>query len=361
MKVLVTGGTGAMGGYLVKILSEAGNTVDVTTRQKRESSAENVRYIQGDAHNIDFIRKTLEAGSYDVFVDFMIYGTEDFRKRAEILTGGTGHYIFLSSSTVYADSPEPIKETSPRLLEASKDSVYLATDSYPLAKAREEDILFSGKAENFTIIRPYITYSTERLQLGVYEKESWLYRAIHGRPVVFSRDIAGKYTTMTYGHDVAGAIAGLAGRREAFGQAYHITADDSMKWSGIAEIYREVFADVTGREMEIVYIDRAIEDTYQWKYDRMYNRRFDSSKIKEAVKSFSPVSIREGLTKCLREFLTGRQVFRGINAANEARMDRIAGSFTSLKEFPAFRQKAKYFLYRYAPKLAGVISRIHSS
>ena len=361
MKVLVTGGTGAMGGYLVKILSEAGNTVDVTTRQNRESSAENVRYIQGDAHDIDFIRKTLEAGSYDAVVDFMSYTTEEFRKRAEIMTGGTGHYMFLSSARVYAKSDVPIKETSPRLLDVCPDKEYLATDEYALAKAREENILLEGKAGNFTIIRPTITYSTERLQLGVYEKESWLYRAIHGRPVVFSRDIAGKYTTMTYGHDVAGAIAGLAGKRESFGQAYHITADDSMKWSGIAEIYREVFADVTGREMEIVYIDRAFDDTPQLRYSRLYDRRFDISKIKEAVKSFSPVPIREGLTKCLREFLTGRQVFRGINAANEARMDRIAGSFTSLKEFPAFRQKAKYFLYRYAPKLAGVISRLHSS
>lgn len=358
VKVLVTGGTGAMGGYLVKILSEAGNTVDVTTRKNRESSAENVRYIHGDAHDTGFIRNILDAGSYDVFIDFMSYTTEEFRKRAEIMTGGTGHYMFLSSARVYAKSDVPIKETSPRLLDVCTDKEYLATDEYALAKAREENILLEGKAGNFTIIRPYITYSSERLQLGVYEKESWLYRAMHGRPVVFSRDIAGKYTTMTWGCDVAGAIACLAGRRESFGQAYHITADDSMKWSGIAEIYREVFADVTGREMEIVYIGQAFENTAQWKYDRLYDRRFDNSKIKEAVKDFSPVPIREGLTRCLTEFLAGRHDFRGINAVSEAKMDRIAGISTPLKEFPSFRQKAKYFLYRYCPRLASFMKKM---
>ena len=217
MKVLVTGGTGAMGAYLVRILAEAGNIVDVTTRRARESAVGNMRYIQGDAHDTGFIAGLLGTGSYDAVVDFMSYTTSEFRRRAEIMTGGTGHYMFLSSSRVYADSSSPITEDSPRLLDASDDAGYLATDEYALAKARQEDILRGGKAGNWTIIRPYITYSNERLQLGVLEKERWLWRAVHGRPVVFSRDIAGKFTTLTWGNDVAGAIAGLAGKREAFG------------------------------------------------------------------------------------------------------------------------------------------------
>ena len=40
-------------------------------------------------------------------------------------------------------------------------------------------------------------------QLGVLEKELWLYRALNGRTIVFSKDIAEKSTTLTYGYDVA--------------------------------------------------------------------------------------------------------------------------------------------------------------
>lgn len=341
-----------MGGYLVDILAEKGNTVDVTTRQERTSPNKNVKYICGNAHDLGFMKSVLEEGSYDAVIDFMSYKTKEFQGRAEIFTGSTGHYLFLSSSRVYADSDSPIKESSPRLLDVSTDRAYLATDEYALAKARQENILFGGKAGNFTVIRPYITYSNERLQLGVYEKERWLYRAMHGRITVFSRDIAEKYTTMTWGHDVAEAIAGLAGNSQALGEAYHITGDDCMKWSGIAEIYREVFAQVTGREMKIEYVDRALEDTAQWKYDRLYDRRFDNSKIKSAVKEFSPIPIREGLTKCLTEFIRDNHRFRGIDTFGEVRMDRLVGTYTPLKEFASVKDRMKYFLYRYCPAFA---------
>lgn len=350
MKVLISGGTGAMGSYLVNILADMGAHVDVTTRQKRISHFENVKYIQGDAHDISFMLPLVENGNYDSVIDFMIYNTKQFSERYEILTGNTKHYMFFSSSRVYADSDSPIKETSPRLLDVCGDKKYLETDEYALTKARQENILMNGRTSNWTIIRPYITYSNERLQLGVYEKERWLYRALHGRPVVFSRDIAARFTTMTYGYDVARAIAQLAVDDNAFCQAYHITGDEALTWRDIAEIYREVFAGITGREMKIEYIDHALEDTAQWKYDRLYNRIFDNSKIKSAVKDFRPLSIREGLTKCLSEFLNDNHAFKGIDLVSEARMDRITKSCASMNELSdSFRGKAKYFLLRYFP------------
>ena len=54
--------------------------------------------------------------------------------------------MFLSSSRVYASQESPIREDSMRLLDVSHDSIYLKTDEYALAKARQEDILRkSGK------------------------------------------------------------------------------------------------------------------------------------------------------------------------------------------------------------------------
>ena len=53
------------------------------------------------------------------------------------------------------------------------------------------------------------------MQLGVLEKEGVFYRALHGRSIVFSRDIADKITTMTWGHDVAEGIAAIVNQAEA--------------------------------------------------------------------------------------------------------------------------------------------------
>lgn len=53
----------------------------------------------------------------------------------------------------------------------------LSIDEYAITKAHQENLLINSKNKNWTIIRPYITYSEQRLQLGTFEKEDWLYRA----------------------------------------------------------------------------------------------------------------------------------------------------------------------------------------
>lgn len=74
---------------------------------------------------------------------------------------------------------------------------YVQSDEYAIAKAKQEDILRNSDFKNWTIVRPYITYSDERLQLGFFEKELWLYRAIKGKTIIFPSDIYEKTTTLT--------------------------------------------------------------------------------------------------------------------------------------------------------------------
>ena len=101
-------------------------------------------------------------------------------------------------------------------------------------------MLINSTKKNWTIIRPYITYSEERLQLGVLEKEAWLYRAMHNRPIVSSADINNKVTTLTYGFDVAKGINAIIGQEAAFGEAFHITSSGSITWNNVLEIYTNV-------------------------------------------------------------------------------------------------------------------------
>lgn len=208
----------------------------------------------------------------------MVYATGEFRRRAPLLLDATAQYVFLSSARVYADSDAPITEESPRLLDVSQDREYLATDEYALAKARQEDILRAecGKG-NWTIVRPYITYSEIRLQLGVLEKEAWLARALHGQTVVFSKDIADKMTTLTYGYDVARGIAALIGREKALGEAFHITCDRPIRWREVLNLYIEVLERKTRQRPKVLLTDTAPHITPQVKYDRYYNREFDNT------------------------------------------------------------------------------------
>lgn len=165
MKILVLGGTGAMGAPVVQILADRNNHVVVTTRQNKKSQNKNIQFVQGDAHDLNFVRGLLDK-AYDAVIDFMIYTPDEFMTFSKLYMEKSRQYVFLSSARVYADSPEErITEDTPRLLDITKDEQYLATNEYALAKAREENVLTESGFNNFTNIFHFIFYARNFFQL----------------------------------------------------------------------------------------------------------------------------------------------------------------------------------------------------
>ena len=348
--ILILGGTGAMGVHLVKILDEQNNfNIYVTTRGDHSDTG-NVRYIKGNAHDMGFITSLLGRVKWDAIVDFMVYSTDEFSERATTLLNATDQYIFLSSSRVYADNKGRITENSPRLLDVSNDLAFLRSDDYPLTKARQEDILTSSGKHNWTIIRPYITFSEQRLQLGVYEKEYWLYRALKNKTIVFAKDIVEKYTTLTYGYDVANGISKLIGNEKAYGEAFHITGEKALKWKDILEIYRNILVE-NGYDAKIYLSDSpdvvsiSIGSNWPVTYDRLYNRIFDNKKFLDAVgENFVFHDPEQYLGQCLKEFLSSGKKFKTIPVDAQAYFDRLTHEHTPID--CTLKDRARYIIYR---------------
>lgn len=354
MKILILGGTGAMGRYLIELLASQGYSVDVTTRQDLKSEKLNVTYIRGNAHDLFFLENLLKK-SYDVIVDFMVYNQKEFKERVDIFLSATKHYIFLSSSRVYSND-NIITEKTMRLLESIKDQDYLLTDEYALSKARQEDLLEKSGKQNWTIVRPYITYSDERLQMGVYEKENWLYRGLQGKTIIFPKDVSEKYTTLTYGYDVAKVILNLIGNNKALGKSVHITTSESLLWKDVIDIYSKIIEKRLGQKLKIKFsedlegISKVLNCKYQLKYDRLFNRQFDNSLIDKIIgEKIKYTKVEEGLIICLDNFLINKKKFKDINWKFEGYQDRIANEKTNIMEIKGVKNKIKYFLYRYFP------------
>lgn len=353
MKVLVLGGTGAMGVHLVSLLAERGSHVVVTSRS-RSGHDGNVEYITGNARDESFISGLLSQ-HWDAIVDFMVYSTEIFQDRYKHFLQSTDQYIYLSSSRVYANSEQPLTENSPRLLDVSDDKIYLATDEYALSKARQENLLFYSSEKNWTIIRPYITYSDQRLQLGVLEKEDWLYRALRGRTIATSKDIQLKTTTLTSGQDVARGIVAILGKSGAQGEVFHITSDISISWKEVLDTYSAVLESYLSYRPEVSLQD--LDSFTQWRtgkyqiiYDRLYDRRFDNSKINQYLDTSDFMTPHTGLTQCLERFInTNSPKFNALNWREEAVKDQSLGERASLSEIPSLKQKVKYFIFRGIP------------
>lgn len=349
-----------MGMSLVPILASRGDEVFVTSRQfwgnskKSAADSDKIHYLHGDAHEELFLREVLK-NRYDVIVDFMSYSAEEFYGRVDLLLASCAQYVFLSSSRVYAESAEKLTEESPLLLDVCENKKYLKTAEYALDKAREENILKGKEVHNWTIIRPYITYNSNRLQLGCYEKEDWLYRALNGKTIVFMEDIARRRTTLTYGQDVAEVMGDLIGKENAKGEIVHIASDDSITWGEILKIYLEVIEDMTGRRVQVLWLKdykkmEAVMNPWQVRYDRLYNRMFDSKKSdKICGKNHEYIEAQKGLAMCLKKFIGEGAAFRRINWNMQAYMDKLTNERTDLSVIPGWKQKLKYLICRYTP------------
>lgn len=343
MRVLLLGGTGAMGAHLAQFLADADIETVVTSRTYKPVQNK-ITFRQGNAKEMDYLRTLLEE-PWDAIVDFMVYSEAEFNERVNLLLAATSQYVFLSSSRVYASSDVPLTETSSRLLDVTKDDEYLQTNEYALAKARQENLLINAKQKNWTIIRPYITYSEIRLQLGVLEKEAWLYRALKGRTIVFSKDIALKMTTLTYGLDVATGIGKILGDSRAFGEVFHITSQKALMWQDILAIYFDVL-EQRGYKPKVLLTETAMNlqsrsAQYQVKYDRLFNRQFDNHKIGQFIDVDCFRSAECCLRDCLNKFLDDPK-FNGIDWAMEAKRDRLTHERSHLSEMSTTRQMLAY-------------------
>lgn len=342
-KVLLLGGTGAMGLYLGEMLVSKGFDVCVTTRRKREND-NGIRYLMGNGHDVGFVRSILAEEKPDAIVDFMSYSTEEFANRRDILLLGTRHYLFLSSYRVFSGE-SPVCERTPRLLDTLNDPEYLETDEYALAKAREENLLRESNRCNWTILRPCITYSKNRFQFTCLEANVICFRSMQGLPVVAPAEMLDVKTTLSWGRDVAMLISRLVLNNKAYGEDFNVVTSESHTWREIADIYRKCI----GMQIHEVSMSDYCKvcNPYQVKYDRMFNRVMDNRKVLEATGTtqgeFTPLEV--GLAHELNEFKRN-PVYLNPDVCQNALIDRLCGTRIDLSSFSP-KQRLYYWCARY--------------
>lgn len=305
-RVLLIGGTGAIGTYLAPELASRGFDVFVTSRSERESTTEGITYVQGNARVDEAFMEEQLRQHYDAIVDFMVYNTGGFKNRYEQFLDSTDHYVFLSSYRVFADAGmTPLTEESPRLFDVVDDPDYRATDEYALTKARQEELLHRSERTNFTIVRPAITYSKERFQLGTMEAREFIGKAVCGKAVPFAEEMLDKQTTMSWAGDVAKMIAPLVLNEAAFGETFIVSTAEHHSWREIIDIYHEQIG-LTVKPVPLKKYQNKIGRPWQIKYDRMYDRIVDNSKILAftGLKQSDFLPLKDGLSRELEQFLS---------------------------------------------------------
>ncbi len=305
-KVLILGATGAMGRYLTPKCVAAGYEVDAVCLEDMVSDAPNLRYIKAeDARAPEFVDAIVKNG-YDAVVDFMIYNSISFRETFFKYCENTSQYIYTSSCRVYANEVTPIVESSPRLLDVTKDRDLLFSDDYCMHKARGEDALRASKYKNWTIIRPSTTYSAKRCQLLTLERSKPLKHFLSGEPVLLDEAARNIPASLTWGGDVAEMIFRLVFNDKAICDDFNVTSSESRTWEEIAGYYKDIFGlnyewvdGLTYQRFRNSKFDpeKSLGAIWQMKYARLFDRVYDNTKMLNStgLKQEDFLSLYEGL------------------------------------------------------------------
>ena len=297
-RALLIAGGGTLGAYATLELMKLGWAVDVILLEKRVSLSPLLRYITARVDD-GLLRKLFSENRYDTVIDFIHYADPAaYRQRADLLLQNTDQLIFLSSYRVYANEETPVKETSPLLLDVVKDPDFLENESYAVPKTKNERYLRSTGKKNYTIVRPLISFSHYRLDLICTGAPLLLRRREEGKPVLLPEEARFLTAGVGWAGNIGKMFAHLAGNEKALGETFTLGTDENPTWDEVAGYYREIMG------LETVWVEtgiyrKTLSDRFYLTYDRLYDRRIDNSRIREATglsrEDFT--GVREGILR----------------------------------------------------------------
>ncbi len=330
MKILFLGGTGNISAECAAWLDNAGHEVLVLSRG-RSAVPPHYRAILADRKDPSVMRAALEGVAPEVVLNFLGYDLPDVQVDYELFNGVARQYIFISSATVYAKPPVrlPLTEEAP-LGNPWWDYAQKKLACEQWLRARYEETGFP-----VTIVRPSHTYSKRWIPNPVSSSSyTFAARLEQGKPV-FVPDDGQNPWTLTAARDFAAGLGGLVGKREAIGEAFHITSDEVLTWNQIYAEIAAALAEPAPPSPQIVKVptdfvcEVAPQLTGTLKGDKAHPGIFDNSKIKRFVFGFrcrTPfrVGIRESVA-----WLRAHPEDQKLNPQVDALIDQVITAWRS--------------------------------
>ncbi len=193
LRILILGGTGFTGPFQVNYALARGHTVTLFNRGQRPSPEwpGEVEQLHGDRITGDL--KALEGREWDVCIDNPTSLPYWVRDAGKVLAGKVGHYLFISTISVYADGSQGGIDEDAALAEYRGEDAMAETwetmranmELYGQLKALSEKEAFKQFGERVTIVRPgYIVGPRDETDRFTY----WPRRIAEGGEVLVPGD-----------------------------------------------------------------------------------------------------------------------------------------------------------------------------
>lgn len=325
MRALFIGGTGFISAAVSRLAAAEGFELYLLNRGLRGAPPPGTHPLTADINDGEEVRAVLRGMRFDVVVNWIAYTPADIERDLSLFEGRVGQYVFISSAAAYQKPPAShvITEETP-----------LANPFWDYARGKiacEERLRRAHAEEGFpaTVVRPSHTYETNfPVAVGGGGTYTLADRMRKGLPVVVHGDGTSLWT-LTHSEDFARGLLGLLGRREAVGQAFHITSDEVLTWE---QIYRTI-AEALGVEANLLHvpsdlITRVVPRLSGTLHgDKKWSAVFDNGKVKRFVPGFrAAVPFREGIRRTLRWFEADERR-RRVDESLRGEMDLIVRSY----------------------------------
>ncbi len=251
-KILVTGGAGFMGSWLVDKLIESGHEVisaDNLLGGKRENVNPDCKFVKADLIKRQEVKPLVK--DVDLIFHLAAYAAEGQsifspisineinlipmnNLLVEAVNNNVERFVFTSSMAVYGDQTPPFDETADRKPE----------DPYGAAKSYCENMLeIFARIHGFehVIIRPHNVYGPRQNVADPYRNVLgiWINRILRQKPPIIYGD--GKQTrAFSYIEDVTPAISNAGFESKANGQIINVGTDENVTIEKACSILLEV-------------------------------------------------------------------------------------------------------------------------
>lgn len=237
--VLVTGAAGSVGHFLVAHLSRSGYRVkalDLPGADFPRTHRRNVHLLRADITAEGTVEKAVEGvdtvihaaakvdpgRSWDELAPVNYYATVRLYDAAR--EAGVGHFVFLSTGSVYTAGPQYRCENSPTA----------TANHYERTKLLAEEYLRSSGKPTVNIIRPARIFGPwGRVRSGTLATTPYVVRLFTDHMVTFT---GGPSSNWVHAEDVARAASFLADNPQPHGQAFNVANDDPVSLGDVLSI-----------------------------------------------------------------------------------------------------------------------------
>jgi len=254
LRILILGGTGFTGPFQVQYALARGHQVTLFNRGKRPSPEwpGAVEQLHGDRNTGDL--SALQGRQWDVCIDNPTSLPFWVRDAGKVLAGNVGHYLFISTISVYADGSRPgIDEDAPLAVYRGRDAMAETQQTlmadvenlYGPLKALSEAEAHRQFGKAVTIVRPgYIVGPRDETDRFTY----WPHRVAQGGEVLVPGDGQDPIQIID-GRDLGEWMIRLAEQR-SFGTFNAVGPRDPLPMDAMLETSRKV----TGSDARFTHV-----------------------------------------------------------------------------------------------------------